>query len=689
MPGVVNRPAKHPLFRRRVPADLAHRFICAEIVRSLGTGSAADIRRRASNARALTEMLFMKVRADPRLTAADIRALTDAYLTDLDRLDRRDRETLPFALTPAGGDRKAQIRHHERVAAGAVDRQFEVGGILDPQAVCRIARDVGIEIDVGSPLEAEINEALSRAFVRFHAERAERLRQDAHVGDRGLIDRGLKAVGLRRRPLPEVSPKFSGNREQMPSPTIEPNPSPQPAQTTPPVSNEIATNLTSALATLNDRLADLAPRAVSGIAMSSPSVGPAVRATAPVEALWNKFITFKIDGSKDWKASRRPELSATISLWKWLGEPNTIDGYGLRDAARLRETYMALPADYDEIRASIAAQRKHRRAEKEGRQPGRADRKKITLESVMAHDRKREPATQRVNPKTWNKHRTNIKAFFDWLIATGEFEGPNPFATLHVRIKKRGRRGRNERDAYSLEQIEKIFRMPLFQGCESRKYRSAPGTVVIRDALFWAPLIAAYHGMRREEISQLKVRHIRQETGIWVFDLEADDLKLKGVDDGSGSERLVPLHADFIATGFLEDMVLGRPAGERLFIELNDDNAHGAFGVTLGRKLRYLFQNSGIFAVGEEVGLHRFRHAFSTQLENTDAKSSFVDALTGHASEQSDSERQRYTKGIFVENLKKTIDLLRLPISLPPRADTDLKAEIERPRKRQRSNSRK
>ena len=345
MPGVVTRPAKLPLFRRRVPKDLVSCFPTAEIVKSLGTGSAADIRRRASHARALTEMLFMEVRADPTLTPADVRALTDVYLADLERFDR---ETRVGGLSRSRTSHDARIRFHDRLAADTLARQIEVGSILDPDVVCRIARQVGIEIEVGSPLEAEINEFLSRAFVRFHAEKAEHLRRDTRVGDRGLFDRGLKAVGLRQRTLPDID--TSTRRFGMSDPPCSPQPEPlidTPATSVAapiPSADDIARTLTTAIETLNDRLTNWTPGGGSSGSTTEATVDTGIKASASVEALWKKFIAFKIDSSKQWKPSRRAELNSTIALWQWLGEPTTVDGYGLRDAARFRDTYMSLRA---------------------------------------------------------------------------------------------------------------------------------------------------------------------------------------------------------------------------------------------------------------------------------------------------------------------------------------------------------
>ena len=166
--------------------------------------------------------------------------------------------------------------------------------------------------------------------------------------------------------------------------------------------------------------------------------------------------------------------------------------------------------------------------------------------------------------------------------------------------------------------------------------------------------MCAYLGLRRDEACQLRVRHVVQVAGIWAIDLNAPDLRLK---EGAGSEsersrRWVPLNRDLLRLGFLESLVSSRSASDQLFPELDAGNAHAAFGVSLGKRFGH-YQRSQHPDLPH--GLHRFRHTFSTVLENTEAKSAFIDELTGHSSDQRRSERARYTKSIWIANLKTTI----------------------------------
>jgi hypothetical protein len=79
-----------------------------------------------------------------------------------------------------------------------------------------------------------------------------------------------------------------------------------------------------------------------------------------------------------------------------------------------------------------------------------------------------------------------------------------------------------------------------------------PGEIIVRDSLYWIPLMVALHGLRREEAAQLRVHHIKsfgvtiggEARTIWYFDLTAEDLVLKEPANGSPRQAAPPkVHA--------------------------------------------------------------------------------------------------------------------------------------------------
>lgn len=159
--------------------------------------------------------------------------------------------------------------------------------------------------------------------------------------------------------------------------------------------------------------------------------------------------------------------------------------------------------------------------------------------------------------------------------------------------------------------------------------------------------------------ASLKVRHVAKcaETGIWHFDLMADDLRLKD----TGSARLVPLHANVLELGFVEERVIGRPDGDMLFPEaIRQDAAgyHGAyFGDWFGRFCDWLGAPSN-------NDFHAFRTTFINRLLGAEVARHFVDELAGHESSQRRSVQEQYDRGLSLPMLKSFIDRLVLPIDV-------------------------
>ncbi len=76
------------------------------------------------------------------------------------------------------------------------------------------------------------------------------------------------------------------------------------------------------------------------------------------------------------------------------------------------------------------------------------------------------------------------------------------------------RDARDQREAYTVEQGRALFQLPIWTGCRSRIDRLSKGTVIWHDAGYWLLLIAWYTGMRRQEISQLRLDDVRLDEDV-------------------------------------------------------------------------------------------------------------------------------------------------------------------------------
>jgi integrase len=210
----------------------------------------------------------------------------------------------------------------------------------------------------------------------------------------------------------------------------------------------------------------------------------------------------------------------------------------------------------------------------------------------------------------------------------------------------------DQRDSYSTDQLKAIFNSPLYAGHSSKTCRHKPGKVVLRDGKFWVPLIALYSGMRMGEIVQLLVNDLREEGGIWYFDVsKGENKKLKT----ASSKRRVPVHRIMIEAGFI-DFAHSKKANGRIFADI-EPGAHGYFSHNLSKWWgRYSGQ---IGFKTPKTAFHSFRHNFKDRLMAADVQEYITKALMGHADK---SVHSQYGSGPGLPALKLAIDKIEYPI---------------------------
>ncbi len=162
-------------------------------------------------------------------------------------------------------------------------------------------------------------------------------------------------------------------------------------------------------------------------------------------------------------------------------------------------------------------------------------------------------------------------------------------------------------------------------------------------------------GARSDEICSRRVRDIKFEGEIAY--LAISDSKNKS------SSRSVPFPDSILEKGFLEYRYHGREEDEYLFPELIAQGVGERHSEAFGN--RFTHYRVKVKAYHPLVDFHAFRHNVTTTLENAPGvKSAWVDEITGHASAGRTSESTRYTKLIYLTNLKFALDQIRINVDL-------------------------
>ncbi len=314
-----------------------------------------------------------------------------------------------------------------------------------------------------------------------------------------------------------------------------------------------------------------------------------------------------------WGPKTKMERADHLSLLKEiLGAETDIGSLTPTDGKRVKDTLFAYPKN---------------------RTKNPATRKK-SLAEVLAVE-----GAPTISIITMNKYLQTYADMFTWAKQNGHADD-NVFAGLTVRQKRS--KTADKRSPFSKAQITTIISAVTDpKGLAQKQYQK------------WGPLIGIYTGARLNEIAQLHVADIRQEAGIWCFDLNDDDDKqLKA----AASRRLVPVHSALIGLGLLDFATeVKRNGKQRLFPDFAYCPKNG-WGRNLGRWFNVQLLPK-LNLKRPELVFHSLRHTVVTHLMRADVPEPIVKALVGHAQEGV-TQQHYFRQGYKVEQLQAALEKL-------------------------------
>jgi integrase len=228
------------------------------------------------------------------------------------------------------------------------------------------------------------------------------------------------------------------------------------------------------------------------------------------------------------------------------------------------------------------------------------------------------------------KRLRNVKSFFAWAEMNG-YISANPAAKVVIAVPK-GSQKRKKRDGFTIEQLNRIFRAPIYTGCRSSHYWKEPGEQIIKDHRYWLPLVALFSGSRKTEICQLDVSDVQEHRGIWCFNITGyDELENGKHVKNVHSDRLVPIHPELMRLGMIEYVSDRREAGETKLFNCNPGEGNNYDPFT---KWFHRFRKS-LGIDGERTVFHSFRHNFEQAMTDTGMNERLQFAIGGRADRHS------------------------------------------------------
>jgi site-specific recombinase XerD len=256
----------------------------------------------------------------------------------------------------------------------------------------------------------------------------------------------------------------------------------------------------------------------------------------------------------------------------------------------------------------------------------------------------------RLEPGTTNDRLCRIRNMFKYA-KTSQYITENPFT--EIKAEEKGKKSTIAKKDIKLP-FSDVMACSIFEKiCNPVKDKDYP--------LFWVPYIAAYSGMRKDEICQLHRDNIVEIDGIKCFAVidHREEQKVKTIN----SRRFVPIHSRLIELGFL-DYLESLP---ELYKKYNDKEYPDRVFPMLKRQLYdfgHSFRNFDrrlrrYITKDERYVLHSFRHSVATKLTDLDFNSVKKADLLGHERGGDIITDTIYAGTSRVSELKKLVEAIK------------------------------
>ena len=271
----------------------------------------------------------------------------------------------------------------------------------------------------------------------------------------------------------------------------------------------------------------------------------------------------------------------------------------------------------------------------------------------------------RLSDKTVKRHHTALTQFFRFAMDGGDLSVAQHTELTAKHRFREDQKARDQRDAWTSDDLRTLFRSPVWTGCH-RFFRSQPGDQIIRDAKFWLPILALYHGARLEEFADLYRRDIWCDGGTWAIRIvRSDDNGEAGTRTvkTDAAVRVIPVHPEMIRLGFLAYVRRTAPApDDPLFPDLKPQGKDRKRGPRITRWFREYREAIGVYREG--IGMHAFRHTAITRLSDqivTWQDKRRRDYIMGHATGAGTEGDLRYDKGAGLKACAEALARLTYP----------------------------
>lgn len=281
--------------------------------------------------------------------------------------------------------------------------------------------------------------------------------------------------------------------------------------------------------------------------------------------------------------------------------------------------------------------------------------KKATVKSLVEMEH-----GQTISPKTYeDTYIAALRPFLkDAILTFGDQGFPRHLTFDGVKYSGREEAAQNKQRPFTAQELK-----ALFEGEHLTKARSSPDT----EHEFWLPFVGLFTGAWVNEVCQLNPQtDIRQEEGIWIFDITDEsgtDERVRKSVKNTVSKRLVPIHDKLVEAGFLTYVGRMKEAGAKLLFPQWAPSM-GTASAGAREWFSELLKRLGLRddTPGRKLtGYHAFRHTMENRAYNLEVFS--IGAITGHAENVSKVQRG-YRDVLDIGVKKRVLDRISFDLEL-------------------------
>lgn len=236
-----------------------------------------------------------------------------------------------------------------------------------------------------------------------------------------------------------------------------------------------------------------------------------------------------------------------------------------------------------------------------------------------------EDPEQRLHTDTRQRYWRFTKGFFEWAKSEQGIKDHT-----HDMVAKFGKAMASRKtQPFTLDEIERLFMLPIYSGSHSTKRLSDHGDNLARHGHWWSGVLMMLYGLRGGECAQLLASD---------FDFEADipHLRLGPAILPGGRKRMLkdhlmdhafPIPEELLALGLREFVEARSKKNKRLFYEFRLGTERASDGIS--KFWRRQFKRFGLHKPGR--GTHVFRHTVTFHLRSAGLLDEQIGRLLGHS----------------------------------------------------------